>query len=269
VIAVIMACHNRRELTMRSLRALHSDPDPSYSLLLFVTDDGSSDGTADAIRQAYPAATIVSGTGGLYWAAAMALAERRAVREGPDYLLWLNDDTEVAPDALAVLLDQARRHPASIIVGAVVSPADGRMTYGGRRRLGAHPQRFAALGLTEVAEQVDAFNGNLVLIPADVRQRIGPIDDRFPHAYADDDYSLRARSMGIEIWQAPGALGTCEANTSSGQPTGSWRQRWRQLQSPTGLPVQAQIRYLRRHGDWRWPFWLAGGQLQRMLSGRR
>ncbi len=271
IVAVIMACHNRRDTTLRCLSALSAATDCADSSTrfdLFVTDDGSTDGTAHAILSLYPDATIIRGDGTLYWAAAMALAERRAWHEQPDFLLWLNDDTALAPDAVRTLLTQARDHPGSIIVGAVVSPRTGTVTYGGRRREGSHPQRFSLIGACDRVQAADAFNGNVVLIPADVRARVGPIDDLFPHAYADDDYSLRARGLGVNIWQAPGILGTCEANTTPTRLSGSWVRRWQQLQSPTALPMRAQARYLRRHGDWRWPFWLAGGQIRRVFTGR-
>ena len=41
-------------------------------------DDGSTDGTADAVRHAFDSVTVIRGDGSLYWAAAMARAERVA-----------------------------------------------------------------------------------------------------------------------------------------------------------------------------------------------
>lgn len=267
-VAVIMACHNRRDTTLRCLTSLNAATDSSTRLDLFVTDDGSTDGTANAIRELHPDAVIIRGDGSLYWAAAMALAERRAWHERPDFLLWLNDDTVLAPGAVQTLLTKVGDHPGSIVVGAVVSPRTGAVTYGGRRRKGPHPQRFSLIGVSDREQEADAFNGNVVLIPAGVRTRVGPIDDLFPHAYADDDYSLRATGLGVTIWQAPGILGTCDANTTPTELSGSWFRRWQQLQSPMALPLRAQARYLHRHGDWRWPFWLTAGQIRRILTGK-
>ena len=79
-IAVIMTCHNRRETTVRCLR--HFGRSRAGRLRLFVTDDGSTDGTSEAIRAIWPEATIIHGTGTLFWAAGMALAERAAVSVG-------------------------------------------------------------------------------------------------------------------------------------------------------------------------------------------
>ena len=96
---------------------------------------------------------------------------------------------------------------------------------------------------------------------------VGPIDGVFPHAYADDDYGLRATARGVPIVQAPGAVGTCARNRPR-LASGGFADRWQHLQSPTGLPWRAQARYLRRHGDWRWPLILVGGQVRRAVTRR-
>lgn len=264
-VAIVMACHNRRHTTIRCLEAVRVQKPPSASLHLFVTDDGSTDGTAEEIRQLWPAATIVQGTGMLYWAAGMALAERAAVRTKPDYLLWLNDDTILDPDAIERLLTTSLRHPEAIIVGATTDPVTGERTYGGRFRPGWHPQRLTPLPLSDQPQRADTFNGNVVLIPWAVRQRVGPIDGMFPHAYADDDYGLRATAIGIPIIQAARAVGVCSRNSPQAPPAAGFADRWARLQAPGGLPWRAQVRYLKRHGDWRWPLVLVGQVVHRLL----
>jgi len=239
-------------------------------LSLFVTDDGSTDGTGDAIRSLWPDATIVSGSGNLYWAAGMALAERAALEAEPDYLLWLNDDTNLEPGGLEMLLKISDDYPGSIVVGATRDPETEAQTYGGRVRVDYHPQRFRLLPISLSPQRADTFHGNVVLMPVSVCDRVGRIDGAFPHAYADDDYGLRATALGIPVIQAPGTVATCRANDDClvPQSTRGLAARWEQLQSPKGLPWRAQARYLRRHGDWRWPFILVSGQVRRATCQR-
>jgi len=262
-LAVIMTCYNRRDTTVRCLEALRAQDGLGAVPNLFVTDDGSTDGTSEAIKAVWPHATIIQGTGSLYWAAGMAVAERAAVGDRPDYLLWLNDDTVLDPDAVMRLLALSRNMPNSIVVGATRDPKTGEGTYGGRTRMDYHPQRLARLPLAQKVQRADTFNGNVVLVPWSVRLAVGPIDGAFPHAYADDDYGLRATAKGVPIIQAPGAVGTCPRNPAMPSSSKGLTDRWGQLQSPTGLPWRAQARYLRRHGDWRWPLLLIGGQVRR------
>ena len=264
-VAVLMACYNRREKTLAALRAL-GDALTSAKYTVYLVDDGSTDGTAEIVLEHFPETVLIYGDGGLFWAASMCLAERYAVQDPFDYLLWLNDDTELMPSVIDRMLELGEAHPDSIIVGATVDSDSGRMTYGGRRRIDSHPQRFSLVSIRDEVQAVENFNGNCVLIPASVRDLVGPIDGQFPHAFADDDYGQRAMSRGITMLQAPSFVGYCSTNPPRVVPAG-FIQRWRHYESPKVLPWRAQYRYMRRHGDARWPLWLAGSTVNR-LHGR-
>jgi len=67
-IAVLITCFNRKAKTLESLRLLFAqDLPPDVSLQVYLVDDGSTDGTGEAIAQTYPQVTILSGTGSLFW----------------------------------------------------------------------------------------------------------------------------------------------------------------------------------------------------------
>lgn len=267
-IAIVMTCHNRRDVSLRCIeRVLLQSTGWHGALRIFVTDDGSTDGTAEALAALSDVVEVTSGSGALFWASGMALAERRALQWSPDLLLWLNDDTMLDGDALERLLRCHATHPDAVLVGATRDPASGRVTYGGRVRTSRwHPQRFAHLPASTAVQEADTFNGNVVLIPAGVRARVGAIDDAYPHAYADDDYGLRATELGVPILQIPGTVGTCARNPVERQVRGL--DAWRRAQSDKGLPWRAQARYWRRHGGRFWfPVFL--GQQVRMLMPRR
>lgn len=267
IIDVLMACHNRKPATRACLHALYDQVGEQARFRIHLVDDGSTDGTAQMVADEFPEVQLIAGSGRLYWAAAMALAEAHTDPSDPDFYLWLNDDTVLDPECVATMLDVHRSHPAAIVVAATRDPVTGALTYGGRRRRNAHPQRFTPLALADTVTSCDAFNGNCVLVPRAVHEVVGPIDGRFPHAYADDDYSLRATRAGVPILVAPGSLATCSAHPPA-EPPRTLRGRWQQMQSPKGLPLYAQVRYLRRHGDWRWPFWLGAGVVRRLLVPR-
>lgn len=267
-LAVLVAAHNRREQTLAALDAVETSARVAgVSFRVFLTDDGSTDGTQGAVAERFPTAVVIQGTGSLFWAAAMRLAEDHASLEPADYFLWLNDDTVMDSDALRVMLSCSDGNPRAIIVAALRDPQSGEVTYGGRKRLGAHPQRFALLGESSRPQFADTFNGNLVLVPRVCHADVGPIDGSFPHAYADDDYGLRATSKGIPIIQPPGTLGVCARNPVSAPPS-SLRERWALIQSPKGTPFAAQARYLRRHGPWWWPVILFGGHIRKLFVPR-
>ena len=267
-LAVLMASHNRREKTAACVRGLLAQVDSGVDVRLYLVDDGSSDGTAEAVIAAMPATTVIRGDGSLFWAAAMAVAESRALLDQPDYLLWLNDDTLLDADGLSRLVSASRAYPDALIVGSTRDPFTGERTYGGRSRYGWHPQRFRDLPISCDYQVADTFNGNVALVPLTVQQRVGTIDGAFPHAYADDDYGLRATAKGIRVLQIPGTIGTCESHPPILDRSLGLISRWRMLESPRGLPFRAQYRFLRRHGGPLWPLLLVGGYAKRLFFPR-
>lgn len=267
-LAVLMACHNRREKTIACVRSLLAQIDCGVEVRLYLVDDGSSDGTAEAVIAAMPEATVLHGDGSLFWAAAMAVAEARALLDQPDFLLWLNDDTLLDADGLRRLVSASREHPDALIVGATRDPLTGDRTYGGRYRYSWHPQRFRDLPIGSGYQVADTFNGNVALVPRAVQEKVGNIDGGFPHAYADDDYGLRATARGVRVLQIPGTVGTCESHPPLVDNSLGFLARWRMLESPRGLPFRAQYRFLRRHGGPLWPLILVGGYTRRLFFHR-
>ena len=254
-VCVLMASHNRVERTLLSLESLGSQ-DVDVPLTAVLLDDGSVDRTSTEVKSHFPWVLVIQGDGSLFWAASMARAEAIAHSLNPSYFMWLNDDVELAPNALNDLLALSQQKSNEcIVIGQTVDPRDGGVTYGGSVRAGWHPLRFTGVSST-ATRRIDVFNGNIVLVPERVARRIGGIDGSYAHAYADNDYALRARSLGVEIWQLGQPIGTCELNLIRSDifnPSVPVRRRIALAADRKGLPPASQFRYYRRHAG---TFWL-------------
>jgi len=261
---VIMACHNRREHTLSCLTALSRQTlTHNVAIEVFLLDDGSTDGTADAVKEAFPDVHLVEGDGSLFWNRGMHRSFSSAIEKGFDYYLWLNDDSILYENALEVLLDtyaqlREQGHDCAIVGSGMQDPANGSFTYGGVKR---HRSRWGRVKLERIAPgetaiQCDASNGNCVLIPAAVVKKVGNLDPVYLHRWGDHDYCFRALQQGCTVWLAPGYLGTCEENPIAG----TWEdvslpvlERIRKLNSPRGFQFHDYAIYMRRHrGPW-WP----------------
>src|SRR5262245_41763769 len=100
-VAVLVTCHNRKPKTLGSLAALYGQQlEEGVQLDVFLVDDGSSDGTSEAVAVRFPAVHITRGSGDLYWVGGMRAAYEAASRADYDYHLWLNDDTILYPTAI-------------------------------------------------------------------------------------------------------------------------------------------------------------------------
>jgi GT2 family glycosyltransferase len=266
-IAILLTCYNRREKTLECLRRVAVQEGLcALDVAVFLMDDGSTDGTADEVVREFPCVRVLDGNGSLYWNGGMRAVWSTARKSNYDFYLWLNDDTLLYPDAVKLMLET---HDAlvkggsgfNIVVGTTQDPDTQAITYGGIRRVSRwHPLRYEVVPpAPRNAVQCESVNGNCVLIPRSVVDRIGILDDAFTHAMGDFDYALRASSAGCGIWVAPGYVGTCTRNDVSGtwsDPSHPFRGRWRQITSVKGLPWREWMVYAHRHAGPFWPvFW--------------
>jgi GT2 family glycosyltransferase len=260
-VTAIVASHNRRDLTLACLRSF-LELSGGFVLSAVLVDDGSSDGTAEAASAISSQVEVLHGDGSLFWARAMATAERRAMEGSPDFLLWLNDDVVLDSEALETLtatLDGAERR---IVAGSIVDALSGAPTLGGADRVDWHPLRFRHVSPTDgESRSVTTISGNVVLVPRAVYVDVGGIDGGFAHALADWDYGLRARKLGIELFVTGRPVGICQPSTYEPwqHPSLTLRDKWRLRFGRKGGRSPASLaRYLRRHGGVLWPiFWVA------------
>ena len=98
---------------------------------VYLVDDGSTDGTSEAVQQEWTDVQVIRGDGTLFWNHGMRRAFSEAVKGDHPFYLWLNDDTILLEDSLTSLLDthrdlKARQEHLNIVVGSTRDPGSGR-----------------------------------------------------------------------------------------------------------------------------------------------
>ncbi len=209
--AVILTVFNRREVTLKGFRTLYRSieylqnerPDEGYEFDIYMTDDGCTDGTADAVRKEFPKVQIIQGNGNLYWSGGMRKAWQTAIdsNEKYEFYLWFNDDAELYENALEVMFDSYFHSDKNSIISGAFCDKDGNASYGGRDRNKKiiHPDGSY--------KDIFFINGNLVLITDNIVKRNGLLDPKFVHIGGDWDYGLRARSQGYCLVLTPSYIG--------------------------------------------------------------
>ena len=247
-IATLITVHNRKKKTLQCLRCLYKQlPIEGYSLDVYLTDDGCTDGTPEAILDEFPQVTIIKGDGSLFWNRGMYAAWSKAEETADyDYYFWLNDDTFLLNDAVLRLLSSSKSHDdEAIIIGSSCSIMNNSIiTYGGIKTKSGR--------IIDVNEehQCDTFEGNIVLIPKYVYRKIGKNDYVFHHAVGDNDYGYRALEAGIIIFTGKGVFGTCEQHDKPAKwadPNMPLRVRWKDYFSPYGSTYREYFIFRRRH----------------------
>lgn len=273
-LAALLTCYNRKAKTLECLDAFFQQEGlENIALDVYLVDDGSTDGTREAVARAYPAIQTISGTGSLFWNGGMRLAFGEAIAGDYDGYLWLNDDTILYPDTLRSLLDTAENlakkgFEKAIVAASVRDPQTGEFTYGGMKQKGWFypPFKMQEVHPEETPQQCDTMCGNFVFIPRDVVLAIGNLDPQLTHYAGDWDYGLRAKQAGFTIWIAPGYQGTCPRNPKpSPESTPELQEGLQKIGQPKGLALQdvtlhpfAEWKVLmQRHGGIFWfVFWL-------------
>lgn len=108
--------------------------------------------------------------------------------------------------------------------------------------------------------EAETMNGNCVLVPVSVVERIGSLDPAFTHGLGDYDFGLRACKAGIKLVVCPGHMGTCRRNVDTGLPPGertSIKGQLTAMSDSKRLPYSEWLTFTRRHSPLIWPLhWL-------------
>ncbi len=254
-VAVLLTTFNRKQKTMACLASLLAQELPDgIHLEIFLTDDASSDGTAQAVEERFPEVHLFSGTGTLFWAGGMRNTWRKAIGHNPDFYLLINDDTLLSPTAVASLLnnenkvDLSRAH-AWISIGSTRDENSGKISYGGWKLLSRFRWKSERIHSGQDFADCDFGNANIMLVPKAIVEKIGILADHFTHSLADYDYTLRAKKAGFGVRVAPGFLGSCvDDHGNNWKPQKSTlTERVNYLKSPKGLAYHEYLRFIKDH----------------------
>ena len=243
--AVLLTCFNRKDKTRLCLENLFSQKLPKgLDLVVFVCDDGSSDGTTQMIQTHFPQVSVVQGNGSLFWGGGMSMAWSEAKKNGDfDFFIWLNDDTFLKENALVDFFEDYEKIDQKVILSAACSrPGSTEFSYGGL-------SDFGPILPNGDPQKVKYINGNMVLIPSEIHKAIGGISKSYTHYLGDYDYGLRAKEAGFECYTTSTYIAECEVNNIPywGDPYLSLSKRWEMAHSVKGLALKEYLAYKKYH----------------------
>lgn len=213
-LASVIPVHNRKEITLNCLERLHSisisSEEASTNVAeykIIVIDDGSTDGTEEAIHRYFPGVEVLKGNGHLWWAGAVNRGIQYCLDHGYDFIHIMNDDIEFEDDFLHKLILSSDQNS---LIGSVTLLSERRdlIFKAGMIETGKPHPRFRDLYHREKYSDheksklltVDAASGRSLLVPGAVFQKLGLFDEkRLPHSYSDIEFCLRAKKKGYNI----------------------------------------------------------------------
>ncbi|QEC78081.1 glycosyltransferase family 2 protein [Mucilaginibacter ginsenosidivorax] len=246
-IAILLTCHNRKDTTLECLKTAYASVKKSQVKVdIYLTDDGSTDGTSEAVASQYPDVNIIKGDGNLFWGRGMISSWKEAAKYDYDFYMWLNDDSTLLEDAIDKLLkDSALFNYQSIIAGVCKAGDSDAISYSGY--LLKDKKKLLPQGKPVIC---DFFNGNIVLIPKSVFLKVGFLDEVFHHPGGDIDYGLRAKKYGINSYISSDVVGVCETNDvllKWCNPKVPFKERLKNFNSPLCFKPRQVYIFERRH----------------------
>lgn len=194
-IHVLVPVHNRRETTRSFVECLIKQTYPHYHLIL--VDDGSSDGTAEMVRERVRDATVIRGNGRWWWAGSLQKGldwlKAANVPDG-DVVLFINDDVLFGHDYLDRAIEVLRHNPASMVLSRLLDRETGEV-----RESGVHADfRKMTFTVASASPQINCLSTRGLFIRWPDVRRIGDFHPRaLPHYLSDYEYTIRGHRRGL------------------------------------------------------------------------
>ena len=219
-LSVVIICWNDLKVITECLESIFGETN-HFDFEVIVSDNGSTDGSAEFIRERFPEVHIVENGANLGFAKGNNAGIRVAQGE---YTLILNPDTVILNGALQKLVAFADRHPESGAFGCRVLNPDGsfqnpahpiptvsRYLIGALylRWLGHFSRVFDSdlyLGWEGREERTIGYQtGCCVLFRSELLKRLGGFDERFFYHFEETDLCCRVWQSGSSILFCPDA----------------------------------------------------------------
>ena len=273
-IAVLLTCFNRKIKTLDALNSLFTAYNlvkESITLDVYLTDDGSTDGTGEAVRKNYPQVNVLKGNGELYWAGGMRNSWNAALKGHFDAYLLLNDDTETYITLFQELMSthsycMETYGQGGIYVGSTLDGITNKISYGGSVFTNKFLARYIRIVPNGKSPQpCELGNANIMLVHKDAVAKIGILSKGFYHGLADFDYTLKAKKANIPVLITANVLGICTNDHSDPYKTFHrlpLKERIKKLYNPAGLDFRSNLQYMKRNFCYRLPLVFLTGWLK-------
>ncbi len=238
-LSVIMVSYNTCAVLRQALRSVFASS-TSFPFAVWVVDNASQDGSAEMVANEFQPQHAnlhlirSPRNGGFSYGNNLALSEFSAAGRATGqpgavanivskYVLLLNPDTILPPDALAAMVAFMDAHPQAGIAGPKMVRPNGQLDLACRRgfptplnsiyklaglsKLFPHSRRFASYNMTfadpDTLTEVDAVMGAFMLLRAEAINQVGLMDDSFFMYGEDLDWAYRIKQHGWQVYYNP------------------------------------------------------------------
>jgi GT2 family glycosyltransferase len=217
-LSIVILCWNDRKVISDCLRSIFTGTQ-NITFEVIVSDNGSTDGSPQFIREHFPTVQVIENGANLRFAKGNNVGIE--VSSG-EYVLILNPDTIIHEGSLDKWIEFADRHPEAGAFGCRVLNADGSYQESGRPFPTVRGDLLAALCLRPLAYISNRFDsdtyfgwkgdterlidwqcGCCVMFRGELLRRLGGFDEQFFYYYEEVDLCRRVWGTGSPIVYTP------------------------------------------------------------------
>jgi GT2 family glycosyltransferase len=244
---IIVLNWNGKSDTLECLDSLSHVAGPSVCVV--VVDNGSGDGSQEAIRRMHPGVTLLETGANLRYAGGNNAGIRHALAGGAEQIMLLNNDTTVDPGFLRAMTETLLSSTLTgIVAPKILYSADpGRLWYaGGIISFWTGTMRHRGIrqtddGRFDIPCETGYASGCCLLAKRSTVERIGLLDESFYMYSEDADWSMRARRAGLRIMYEPRARVWHKVSVSAGGHLSSFKLRNKFV---------SNLRFFSRYASW-------------------
>ncbi|MGA7750153.1 MAG: glycosyltransferase [Gallionella sp.] len=200
-IYILLPVHNRKDITRGFVECLRAQTFTDYQLVLI--DDGSSDGTAEMVKEYIPAATVLRGTGDWWWAGSLQQGIewlRRQNISDDDMVLIINDDVSIKEDFLKIGVKLLEDTKNALLQARIYCNKTNELIGAGKVFDGKTLEFRPALE----GEDINCLTTNGLFVRWCDLKRIGNFYTKLmPHYISDLEFTIRAHARGLRLKSPP------------------------------------------------------------------
>lgn len=225
-------------------------------------DNDSEDNSIEAFKKSFPEITYIQNDKNLGYSGGNNVGIKRAIEDGAEWVILLNNDTTIKSDTLEKLVSLTDKYGYDIASpkiyfyperefhynqyldserGKVIWYAGGRIDWANIIPKHIGVDEFDH-GQWEQAQETEFATGCCMLIKATVIKTIGMLDDTYTAYFEDTDYCMKAKKAGYKVGYIPQSK-MWHKNAGSTGGSGSVSQ--------IDLVDKSRFIFAMRYGSWR------------------
>jgi len=213
-IGVVVLNYNKKKDLLLCIKSIYASDYPNFSVV--VVDNNSSDGSADAVAELYPDTPLIRNPENTGVSKGRNLGWLYAKENfGFEYIVFLDDDSEVAPDYFAKIVKPYQEHPeVGVVTGKAYIDWNSKVFCSVGISVNLYTGLVYDIGVGKKDEGQydtaccrDACGGFAYSARRELFDSLGAFDERYsPYGWEDVDFCLKAKKAGYKTYYIPGAV---------------------------------------------------------------